>query len=145
VIERSNPAGLHVPPGYHHVTVTDAARTVHLAGQCPLDQQGALVGPGDLLAQVDQVLRNIEVALAAAGSGPDDVVRTVIYVVPADRGDLAAVWARLRGSDLAAAFGSASTLLGVSQLGFTGQLVEIDVTAAVTPGATPAGSPRGAT
>jgi hypothetical protein len=39
------------------------------------------------------------------------------------------VWSRLRESDIAAAFESASTLLGVAQLGFTGQLVEIDVTA----------------
>jgi enamine deaminase RidA (YjgF/YER057c/UK114 family) len=133
VIRRSNPADLHSTPGYHHVTVADATRTVFLAGQVPLDGRGRLVGPEDLLAQVDQVLRNIEVALAAAGAEPDDVVRTVIYVVSADREDLAAVWARLWDSSLATAFSSASTLLGVSQLGFTGQLVEIDVTAAVTP------------
>jgi enamine deaminase RidA (YjgF/YER057c/UK114 family) len=133
VIRRSNPADLHSTPGYHHVTVADATRTVFLAGQVPLDGRGRLVGPEDLLAQVDQVLRNIEVALAAAGAGPDDVVRTVIYVVSADREDLAAVWARPWDSSLATAFSSASTLLGVSQLGFTGQLVEIDVTAAVTP------------
>ena len=131
VIERSNPAGLHTPPGYHHVTVADATRTAFLAGQCPLDEQGRLVGPGDLLAQVDQVIGNIGVALTSVGAGADDVVRTVVYVASADRDDLAAVWVRLRESDLSAAFSSASTLLGVSQLGFPGQLVEIDVTAAM--------------
>jgi enamine deaminase RidA (YjgF/YER057c/UK114 family) len=35
------------------------------------------------------------------------------------------------GLELAPAFTSASTLLGVAQLGFPGQLVEIDVTAAL--------------
>jgi enamine deaminase RidA (YjgF/YER057c/UK114 family) len=55
----------------------------------------------------------------------------VIYVVSADRADLAAVWARLRASPIADALTSASTLLGVAQLGFPGQLVEIDVTAVV--------------
>ena len=129
MIRRNNPGGLHATPGYHHVTVAEAGRTVHLAGQVPLDDQARLVGPGDLAAQVDQVVRNIGVALASTGAGPRDVVRTVIYVASADREDLAAVWSRLRESDIAAAFESASTLLGVAQLGFTGQLVEIDVTA----------------
>jgi enamine deaminase RidA (YjgF/YER057c/UK114 family) len=132
VIERSNPPGLHRPPGYHHVTVADPSRLVFLAGQCPLDEHGQLVGPADLLAQTDQVLANIGVALASAGATPQDVVRTVIYVVSANRPDLSAVWARLTDSDLAAAFTSAATLLGVSQLGYPGQLLEIDVTAALT-------------
>jgi len=131
VIERANPEGMHVPPGYHHVTVTDAARTAYLAGQCPLDAEGALVGPGDVLAQVDQVVANIVTALASVGAGPDDVVRTVVYVASASRDELAAVWSRLRASPIAAAFSSASTLLGISQLGFPGQLVEVDVTAAL--------------
>jgi enamine deaminase RidA (YjgF/YER057c/UK114 family) len=132
VIERNNPAGLHTPPGYHHVTVAEATRTVFLAGQCPLDEQGRLVGPGDLPAQVEQVIGNIGLALTSAGARPEDVVRTVIYVASADRDDLAAVWVRLRESALSVAFSSASTLLGVAQLGFPGQLVEIDVTAAMT-------------
>jgi enamine deaminase RidA (YjgF/YER057c/UK114 family) len=131
VIERSNPAGMHLPPGYHHVTVVDAGRTAYLAGQCPLDARGELVGADDLMAQVDQVVANIAAALDAAGAGPADVVRTVIYVASADRDDLAAVWDRLRGSTVAAALTSASTLLGVAQLGYPGQLVEVDITAAL--------------
>jgi enamine deaminase RidA (YjgF/YER057c/UK114 family) len=133
VIKRSNPTGMHQPPGYHHLTVTDATRMVYLAGQCPLDKQGLLVGPGDLVAQVDQVLANIGLALASVDAAPQDVVRTVIYVVSPNQQDLAEVWARLQDSPLAAAFTSASTLLGVAQLGFPGQLVEIDITAATAP------------
>ena len=133
VIERANPAGLHEPPGYHHVTVADATRLVFLAGQCPIDEQGQLAGPGNLLTQVGQVVRNIMIALASVRAAPADVVRTVIYVVSADRDDLAAVWAELQASPLAEALTSASTLLGVAQLGYPGQLVEIDVTAAQSP------------
>lgn len=129
--ELSNPAGLHETPGYHHVTTVDAARLVFLAGQCPLDERGELTGPGDLAAQVGQVAGNIEIALASAGATPGDVVRTVIYVVSAEQPVLAEVWRLLRESPIAAALESASTLLGVAQLGFTGQLLEIDVTAAL--------------
>jgi hypothetical protein len=47
------------------------------------------------------------------------------------REDLSQVWAQLNASALAPAFSTASTLLGVAQLGFPGQLVELDVTAAL--------------
>ncbi|WP_037370263.1 RidA family protein [Amycolatopsis orientalis] len=127
-IERQNPPSLHPTPGYHHVTTTDACRTVHLAGQCPLTPDGA-VAPGDVLAQVDQVVANTEVALAHAGATPEDVVRTVIYVATSEQPTLSAVWQRFTNSSLAAAFTTASTLVGVTSLGFSGQLVELDVTA----------------
>ncbi len=130
-IRRSNPAGLHATPGYHHVTVAGAGPTAYLAGQCPLDRSGRLVGRGDIGAQVDQVVANALVALAAAGATPADVVRSRIYVASDATADLAAVWHRLMASELAPAFTSASTLLGVACLGFDGQLVEIDLTAAL--------------
>ncbi len=129
-IERLNPAELHSTPGYHHVTIASPGRLVFLAGQCPLDASGELVGEGDVLAQTDQVVANTLIALAAAGTRPSEVVRTVIYVVSDDGDVLAAVWRRLVDSDLGPAFTTASTLLGVARLGFRGQLVELDVTAA---------------
>lgn len=128
-IERTNPDGLHPTPGYHHVTRVQADTLIYLAGQCPLQPSGDLAA-GDLEGQTEQVIRNILTALDAAGATPEDVVRTVIYVVSADREDLSAVWSQLNASLLAPAFTTASTLLGVTQLGFPGQLVEIDVTAA---------------
>lgn len=131
MITRLNPDGLHVTPGYHHVTVAPAGRTAYLAGQCPLDEGGALVGPDDVDAQVDQVAANALAALRAVGAGPEHVVRTVIYVATSDQPVLASVWRRFQESPIAAAFTTASTLLGVTQLGFTGQLVELDVTAAL--------------
>ena len=130
-ITRVNPEGLHTPPGYHHITVVEAGRTAYLAGQCPLDADGALVGDGNLDAQVDQVAANALDALAAVGATPDQVVRTVVYVVSDDRAMLSATWARLSASPIAAAFTTASTLLGVARLGFPGQLVEVDLTAAL--------------
>jgi enamine deaminase RidA (YjgF/YER057c/UK114 family) len=131
-ITRTNPPALHRPPGYHHVTVVESSRLAFLAGQCPLDVSGAVVGGRDLDAQIDQVVANAAVALAAAGAAPEDVVRSVIYVVSDDEDRLAATWRRFCGSGIAAAFTSASTLLGVARLGFPGQLVELDLTAALS-------------
>jgi enamine deaminase RidA (YjgF/YER057c/UK114 family) len=130
-ITRINPDQLHKPPGYHHVTVTEAGRLAFLAGQCPIDASGALVGEGDLNAQIDQIAENAMIALTAVGARPSDVVRTVVYVVSADRSALTTAWDRLTQSPLGAAFTTASTLLGVARLGFAGQLVEVDLTAAL--------------
>jgi enamine deaminase RidA (YjgF/YER057c/UK114 family) len=130
MIERTNPAGLHPTPGYHHVTRVEAGQLVFLAGQCPLRESGELAS-GGLAEQTAQVIDNILLALASVNARPEDVVRTVIYVASPHRDDLAAVWTQLNESALAPAFTTASTLLGVAQLGFPGQLVEIDVTAAL--------------
>jgi enamine deaminase RidA (YjgF/YER057c/UK114 family) len=108
-----------------------AGRTAFLAGQCPIDAAGGLVGDGDLDAQIDQVVANAMIAIGAVGAEPGDVVRTVIYVVSDDRSVLGAAWDRLTRSPLGPAFTTASTLLGVAQLGFHGQLVEVDLTAAL--------------
>ena len=130
-ITRINPGELHPTPGYHHITVVEAGRTAFLAGQCPLDRSGVLVGPDDLDAQIDQVAANALAALSAVGARPDHVVRSVIYVVSGDVAVLGAAWQRLTGSAIGPAFTTASTLLGVAQLGFSGQLIEVDLTAAL--------------
>jgi enamine deaminase RidA (YjgF/YER057c/UK114 family) len=131
-ITRINPDQLHETPGYHHITVVEAGRTAYLAGQCPLDRGGSLVGPESLDAQVDQVIANSITALAAVGAEPQQVVRSVIYVRSDDREVLGNAWDRLTASALGPAFTTASTLLGVAQLGFGGQLVEVDLTVALS-------------
>src|SRR5580658_6861940 len=95
MITKINPGELHTPPGYHHVTIVEAGRTAHLAGQCPVGPDGRVVGVGDLDAQIDQVVANSMVALGAAGASPEDVIRTVIYVVSDQAQVLGAAWDRL--------------------------------------------------
>jgi enamine deaminase RidA (YjgF/YER057c/UK114 family) len=131
MISKINPPGVHETPGYHHVTVVSPGRLAFFAGQCPLDASGTVVGLGDHLAQTDQIIANSLTVLAAAGATPEMVVRSTIYVVSANDRLLAAVWDRLNESALAPAFSTASTLLGVAALGFPGQLVELDLTAAL--------------
>jgi len=122
---------LHPTAGYSHATVVEAGRLAFLAGQVPLDPSGTIVGLGDVAAQVDHVVASSLATLAAVGAAPSDVVRSVIYVASDDNATLVAVWERLTGSALGPAFTTASTLVGVARLGYTGQLVEVELTAAL--------------
>ena len=118
---------LFAPPAYAHAV--RSGTLVHSAGAVPVDADGNLVGAGDRAAQTRQVLANLQTQLAAAGASPADVVKTVVYVV-ADRGeDLSAVWGVVRASPFS---GAASTLVGVTFLGYTGQLVEVEAVAVIT-------------
>jgi enamine deaminase RidA (YjgF/YER057c/UK114 family) len=135
-ITRINPDSLHETAGYAHITLVTDATMIHLAGQCPLRLDGTTVLDGDgpleiALAQTDQVIANTMTALAEAGATPSDVIRTTIYVVSPDSHVLAEVWERFTSSALGPAFSTASTLVGASALGYAGQLVELDVTAAL--------------
>ena len=62
---------------------------------------------------------------------PSDVVRSTVYVVSDSQRELAQVWTLLVESALGPAFSTASTLVGVTQLGYSGQLIEIELTAAL--------------
>lgn len=60
------------------------------SGQIALDPvSGAMVGAGDVEAETRQVLSNLVAVLRAAGSGPDQVVRTTVFL--ADLADFARV------------------------------------------------------
>ena len=102
--------------------------TVYAAGACPLDGAGDVVAPGDVAAQAERVMRNLEQALHAAQCGLVDIVKTTVYVASSDRADLVTAWNVVR-----AAFGDhdpPSTLLGVAVLGYPDQLVEVEAVAA---------------
>jgi enamine deaminase RidA (YjgF/YER057c/UK114 family) len=130
-VERRIVPGLAEPPGYTHLATVTGARLVFVAGQVPVDEAGELVGRHDPLAQARQCLRNLAACLAAAGARPEDAVRTTVSVVATERASLGQVWRELLGSELGAVLRAPATLVGVQQLGYDGQLVEIECTAAV--------------
>jgi enamine deaminase RidA (YjgF/YER057c/UK114 family) len=120
---------------YAYAAVTAPGRLVFTAGACPLDHDGAVVSPGDVAAQAEQVMANLAVALGAAGAGLTDVAKTTIYVASSSRADLVTAWQVVRD-----AFGehdAPSTLLGVTVLGYPEQLVEVEAVAVTRGGLGP--------
>ena len=120
-------------PGYAEYAVV-SGRVAFVAGQCPLDEGGAVVGGADVGAQTAQVAANLRRQLAELGAGPDAVVRTTVYVV-GDDAALSAAWSALRASGATGDPMAPSTLLGVTRLGHPGQLVEVDAVVALDGGA----------
>lgn len=58
----------------------EAKGTVFLSGQIPLDPKTGNMVDGDVAAQAEQVMANLEAVLASAGLTFADVVRTTIYL-----------------------------------------------------------------
>jgi enamine deaminase RidA (YjgF/YER057c/UK114 family) len=122
--------GLLSNPGYSQVVVASGSRTIYTAGQVPVDETGALVGAGDLAAQAEQALRNVGLALAAAGANYSNVVKITTYVVnykPEHR----AIIGKARASFFAGGPPPASTLVGVAALALSEWLVEVEAIAVV--------------
>ncbi|MET9294504.1 RidA family protein [Streptomyces sp. NPDC003077] len=127
----STTPGLFPPPGYSHTAVVEAGeRLVFAAGAVPLDADGKLVGPGDLRAQTRQVLANLAAQLEAVGSGLDHVFSSTVYVVAGDAEAMDPAWDEIDASGLSTG-PHTSTLVGVTVLGYPGQLVEITATAVI--------------
>ena len=82
-MKRSNPSTLHKPLGYTHVVEAMPRRTIYISGQVAFDQSGALVGPGDLKAQTEQVFQNLKAALESAGATFDHVAKITIFMLDA--------------------------------------------------------------
>jgi enamine deaminase RidA (YjgF/YER057c/UK114 family) len=117
---------------YAYAAVAPAGSLVFTAGACPIDADGVVTPIGDYVAQAEVALANLATALAAAGALLTDVLKTTVYVASADQRDLVSVWqvvARVFG-----AHDAPSTLLGVSVLGYSGQLVEIEAVAVTSRG-----------
>jgi enamine deaminase RidA (YjgF/YER057c/UK114 family) len=99
------------------------------AGSCPIDPSGAVVAPGDPVAQATVAFANLVLALARYGARPEHLVKTTLYVV-GSREDLVAVWDVVAAA--LAPHRPPSTLLGVAALGYRDQLVELEGIAALS-------------
>lgn len=105
------------------------ADLIFLAGACPLNEDGTTAAWGDYAAQARKCFDNLVVALAEAGATIQDVAVTRVLVASSKQADLVKAWEVVR--DAFGAHDVPSTLIGVTVLGYDGQLVEIEAIAAV--------------
>lgn len=64
----------------HYSAAAFGAGLIFVSGQGPLDPSTGRPVEGDARAKVRQCLRNVEVALRAAGASLDDVVKTTVFL-----------------------------------------------------------------
>jgi enamine deaminase RidA (YjgF/YER057c/UK114 family) len=82
LVEYINPDRLHKNPAFTQViSVSGPVKTIYVGGQDAVDAQGIIVGKGDLKAQTAQVLAKLSEALAAAGAGPEHIIKWNMYLV----------------------------------------------------------------
>ena len=121
--EGETAAGLAPTPGYRYAE--RVGPQLFVAGQVPLNAQARVIGIGDPAAQATQCLENLRILLTHHQFQLSDIRRLVVYVVAGPQ-PLELAWRAVRAwfnDDVPPA-----TLLGVAQLGYAEQLVEIDAT-----------------
>jgi enamine deaminase RidA (YjgF/YER057c/UK114 family) len=105
--------------------VTQVGNQVYIAGQTAVDEEGKLVGKGDIEAQARQIFLNLRKCLEAVGAGFEQVVKITVYSLDLDAHQ--EVIRRLRREFFKAPV--ASTTLQVSRLVDPDWLLEIEAIA----------------
>ena len=126
-----NPAELAPARGFSHATV--AGDTVWIGGQIGSDATGKIVEERDIVAQYARAIKNVAIALRAAGCEPEDTVKLTYYVtdIQAYRDNRSALGAAYR--EFFRGDYPASTLVEVRSLVDPHALIEIEAVA-VRPG-----------
>lgn len=96
--------------------------TLYVFGMVALAPDGSVVGEGDIEAQVQQALENMELVLAASGAQLKDVVATTLFLVNVEDAPKAVA---VRDAHFTGAVPPRHTLVGVTALGNPQFLVEI--------------------
>ena len=123
-----NPWPWSLQMGFNQGEVVEGAqRVLFCAGQTSVDGEGNVLHEGDMLAQMNQALDNLEAVLAEAGMSLANVVRLNLYTT-----DIDAFFEHYEGAAkrmAAAGVAPPGTLLGISRLAFPGLMIEIEATA----------------
>ena len=117
-------------PWEHNVSFSQGAwvrggRLILLSGQASIDDEGRVVGTGDMALQVQTALAAVRRGLALAGATPADVIKATYYTTDCR--------AFHKTQAIREAFFSrpypAQTLVEVTRLAMRDFLVEVEVTA----------------
>ena len=128
----TDPEGLPRVEFFRQVSIATGSRLVFIAGQVAWDANGALVGEGDLAAQVEQCYLNVGAALADIGGSFDNIAKLTNYVtdwtvdkMPLVQEGRARACAKLGVTT----FVPPGTLIGVAALFVPEHLIEVEAVA----------------
>ncbi|MCA0248310.1 MAG: RidA family protein [Proteobacteria bacterium] len=127
----SSPKTLPPPTGYSQIAEVTKGKIVLIAGQVAHDIDGKLVGEGDFRAQVEQIFKNLDAAVRAAGGTFKDIVKINNYCVASVPPEEIAAFRDVRDRYVDLAHPPTSTFIYVSRLVRPGWLFEIDATAVI--------------
>ncbi len=83
-VQHINPDNLPRNPAFTQVVaVTGPVKTVYIGMQNAVDASRNIVGKGDIAVQTEQVLKNVQACLDAAGAKREHIVHWNIYVAQA--------------------------------------------------------------
>lgn len=120
------------------ISFKDGGRQLLVGGQTAVDRDGNVVGKGDMRAQLEQVGKNIQACLKAAGAKPSDIVETRAYVTDPDAFNKNAdILPRYLGSEI-----KTSNIAAVSLSAGPDFLVEIEAVANVSSSASTSASSK---
>ena len=127
----SSPKTLPPSTGYSQIAEVTKGKIVLIAGQVAHDVDGKLVGEGDFRAQVEQIFKNLDAAVRAAGGTFKDIVKINNYCVASVPPEEIAAFRDVRDRYVDLAHPPTSTFIYVSRLVRPGWLFEIDATAVI--------------
>lgn len=81
-VQYLNPDALPKNPAFTQLVVASGpVKTLYIGMQNAVTAAGVIVGKGDIAAQTDQTLKNIDACLAAGGASRENLVLMTIYAV----------------------------------------------------------------
>ncbi len=124
-----DPSGLApAAPRYSQIVRVTAKTLIYIAGQTAIDENGKLVGKGDIEAQTEQVFKNLDRALKAEGASFSNMVKMNAYVT--DMKKVRPILQKVRSKYIKTE-PPASTLIGVTELADPDYYLEVEAIAAV--------------
>lgn len=124
-----NPKNVHWPLGYSHVV--KVGDTVWVSGQLPLDQDGNIVGKGDIAVQTDKTYENLQKCLESVGATLNDIVMLGVYATDLEEYDKT----RDIRKKYFGKYRPATTGMQISKLYFPEAMIEVEATAIIGSGA----------
>ncbi|MBW2000595.1 MAG: RidA family protein [Deltaproteobacteria bacterium] len=123
-----NPKNVHWPLGYSHII--KLGDIVHVSGQLPLDQEGNIVGKGDMAIQTEKTYENLKKCLESVGATMRDIVMLRIFVTDLEEFDKT----RDIRKKYFGKYRPATTGLQISRLYFPDAMIEVEAMAVIGSG-----------